>query len=187
MAIKQLKATLQAQSTVPGQTVTVAISVNNEVKFNQSIPETGPVAQNIPGPVDTFEFDIDVPVLDVFDDPEESTVILAISVTSSSGTIMIENLSNNFYFSAVQDPEDPEKFIPKAGTATDWRICQIVSQPLWNGVAILDRYNIEYNIGPIQVTGPGEVYIADGETVTFDLQVNKYNDTPPPPSPPPSS
>jgi len=50
---------------------------------------------------------------------------------------------------------------------------------MWNAVADLVRYNIEYNHGPIQITGPGEVLIYSNETVVFDVAVANFNNTVP--------
>lgn len=58
--------------------------------------------------------------------------------------------------------------------ANGFSVCNIVTQPLWNGESDLVRYDIRYNNGPEQITGPGEVLIQPGETVTFDISVPLY-------------
>jgi len=182
MATKQLKLTLQAQP-LGGSDVTVVVTVDGEVKFNQTVPEAGPIVLNQPNPNEYIEIDIDVPVLDVIDYANvPSTVTLPVSISSTNGAIKIDYFSDNFFLGWQESPPASNNFVQVAGTASTWHEpCEIVSQPLWNGEALLNRYNIEYNNGPAQVTGPGEILIENGETVTFDLKVNKFNDTIPVP------
>lgn len=171
MATKQLKITLQAQP--QGETdVTMVVSVNGTECFNQSVPALGPIVLNEPDPSESVQFDIDVPVLVANVDP---TVTYPVTVSCTNGSVKIEGFRDNFVvgFSQIANAR-------VAGNATTWSsFDNIVSQPLWNGQALLERYDISYNTGPNQVTGPGEILVLNGETVSFDLQINKYNNTVP--------
>jgi hypothetical protein len=170
MTTKQLKITLQAQP-ISGANVTCVISVNGTECFNQSVPECDPIVLNQTDPSETIQFDIDVPTWTAGN--TAPTVTYPVSIAVTNGSIKIENFSNNF---AARF--DPTANTVIAGSVDTWQgPNEIVSQPLWNGQALLERYDITYNRGPNQVTGPGEVLVQNGETVTFDLEIEKYNDT----------
>jgi len=161
MPTKQIKVIFQANPT-SDQDVTLQIAVDDETKFNQQVPAMGPAQQGIPDPTENIEFDLDMANATA----NAFFTNLAFSITAINGRAKIETLQANFTMTANL-----------AGYANGFVTCDIVSQPLWNGTALLERYNLEYNRGPEQITGPGEVQILAGETVTFDVQVPNWNDS----------
>jgi hypothetical protein len=173
MPNKTVKFTLQAEPN-GDQDVDVVITVDNVAVFGQTVPAVGPIELGVPDPHETFSFDLDVAASANVGATE--TRSFAISV--GNGTVKIENILCNFTATFAQ-VGNVYNFIP--GSANSFSICNIVSQPTWNGQAVPTRYNIEYNTGPIQVTGPGEVLILDSETSAFDVAVPAYNDSAPPP------
>jgi hypothetical protein len=181
MAIKQMKVALQVQPQGEAD-VEVSVTANGVQVFNQAVPECGPVVLNQPDPCEYVQFDIDVPVLapgnigGVESLPGEVPVDLAITCTN--GTIKIDYFSENFFLTTQPTGQPANTF---AGSANVWRDdpnykggpVRIISQPLWNGQAMLDRYNIDANEG----TGPGELLVGPGETLTLTVSVFKFNDT----------
>jgi hypothetical protein len=173
MATKQMNITFQVEN-APESTNTVEIALNGATVYTGSLPETGPIIGGDDGYTTTnITFDIDIPVATTTN--LKST--MAFSMVVAGGTVQIEDIATNYTFSAINNgtPEAPN-WSPVAGTDAEFAIINIVSQPMWNGVALLDRYNIEYNIGPIQITGPGEVLLYSNETVEFDIVVPNFND-----------
>jgi hypothetical protein len=173
MAIKQIRLRLQAQP-LAEQDVLLTVAIDGVERFRQTVPPCDPIVLDEADPSETIEFDLDVPVATANTDPR---ITSSVSVQCTDGDVKIEVFENNFCVASYPDPEKPNTWIQVEGTATDWEVCNIVSQPLWNGQALLDRYDIQYNLGPIQDTGPGEVLVLSGETVTFDIQINKFNDS----------
>lgn len=172
MPNKTIQFRLQAEPSA-AQDVNVLIAVDSVTVFNQPVPAAGPVQLHIPDPSEIFTFDLDVAASANVGVTE--TRNFSISVTN--GTAKIEQIEANF--TATQEQVgNVWNFVP--GSANSFSICNIVSQPTWNGEVDLIRYNIEYNNGPIQVTGPGEVLIMADETAVFDVAVPAYNDTAPP-------
>lgn len=174
MAIKQIKIALQAQPQGVAD-VGVSITANGVQAFNQAVPECGPVVLNEPDPCEYIEFDVDVPVLAPGNiggtESIPGWVPVTLNITCTNGTIKIDTFSENFSLTTQPIGQPKNTF---AGSANVWRgPCEILTQPLWNGVAILNRYNLEANQG----TGPGELVIETGETLTLDIAVNKFNDT----------
>lgn len=162
MPTKQVKITLQA-SPDAGQDVNLVVAVDGTTKINQAVPAVGPAEQGITDPSETVQFDLDVANATA----NVANTVCAFSITATNGRAKIETIATNF---TVQGNAVP-------GNATVFLTSNIVSQPLWNGQALLDRYDIAYNNGPIQITGPGEVLIESGETVTFDVAVQNFNDS----------
>jgi hypothetical protein len=177
MATKQMKIAFQVQNAL-GSSNTVEIALNGATVYTGTLPETGPVITGGESyTVTNITFDIDVPVLT---STGNATSTMTFSVAVTGATVQIEDIFTNYNvsFTNTGTAEAPV-YNPVAGTDTAFAFTNIVSQPLWNGVADLNRYNIEYNNGPTQVTGPGEVLIYSGETTTFDLAVASFNDTVP--------
>jgi len=165
----------------PGNTNTVEIALNNATVYTGSLPETGPIITGGDSyTLTNVTFDIDVPVTT----GNSVTTTMAFSAVVTGGTVQIEDIEANYSISSTNTGTEEEPvYTPVAGTADKFAIVNIVSQPLWNGVALVDRYNIEYNIGPIQITGPGEVLINGDETVEFNIEVPNFNSTLVPPAP----
>ena len=175
MTTKQIRMNFQVENNV-GQTNTVIVQLNGVTKFEGTLPETGPLILGGGSyTVTNITFDQDVADWAPTDmDP----VSIPLTVTVTGASISLENSEANYYRSSINTgtQEDPA-WIPVAGTADAYEICNIIEQPTWNGQALLDRYNIEYNNGPIQVTGPGELIIYSGETVQTVLAVARFNNS----------
>jgi hypothetical protein len=176
MATKQMNISFQVQN-APETTNTVEIVLNGATVYTGSLPETGPIITGGGSyDVTNINFNIDVPVATA----NSLTSTMTFSAAVAGGTVQIEDISTNYNVSWVNTgTEEAPAWAPVAGTNTAFAITNIVSQPMWNGVALLDRYNIEYNNGPIQVTGPGEVMAHSDETVGFNIAVANFNDTVP--------
>jgi len=176
MATKQMNISFQAENT-PGMTNTVEITLNSATVYTGSLPETGPlIVGDGSYTVNNITFDIDVPVATA----NSITSTAAFSMVVNGGSVLISDISTNYNVSWTNTgtPETPV-WEAVAGTNTEFAVTDIVSQPMWNAVADLVRYNIEYNRGPIQITGPGEVLIYSNETVVFDVAVANFNNTVP--------
>jgi hypothetical protein len=103
---------------------------------------------------------------------------MAFSVVVNGGSVLIEDIFTNYSYSVINTgTEEVPVWEVVAGTDTAFRITNIVSQPMWNGVALLDRYNIEYNNGPIQVSGPGAVLVDSNETAEFNVEIANFNNS----------
>jgi len=172
MPNKTVKITLQAEPT-GDQDVAVVITVDNVAVFNQTVPDVGPIELDVPDPSESFTFDLDVAA----SANVGATETHSFAITVANGASKIETISCNFV-ATQQQVGNVWNFV--AGSADNFVICDIVSQPTWNGNVLLDRYDIQYNRGPIQVTGPGEVLIENGEVAVFDVAVHAYNDSAPP-------
>lgn len=156
---------------------TVEITLGGETVYTGSLLNTGPIITNGDSHTTTnISFNIDVPVATA----NSSTSTMTFSAAVTGATVRIEGISTNYNVSWIDTgtTENPSSE-SVAGTDTAFAITNIVSQPRWNGEPDLARYNIEYNNGPIQVTGPGAVLIYNGETVEFDVAVANFNDTVP--------
>jgi hypothetical protein len=177
MATKQMNISFQVQN-APESTNTVEITLNGATVYTGSLPETGPIITTGDDSytVTNITFDIDTPVAT----QDNLTSTMAFSAVVTGGTVQIEDISTNYNYSKINTgTEAAPVWEPVAGINTVFAVTNIVSQPIWNGVADLGRYNIEYNNGPIQVTGPGEVMAYSDETVEFDVAVANFNDTVP--------
>ena len=162
MPTKQIAITLQAEP-LTDQDVVVSVSVDGITVFDQAVPAVGTAEQGQTDPNETFQFSLEVPSSAV---PGVQNRNFSISATN--GRAKIEKISSNFTRVGNGSTLEP-------GNAGSFVTCNVVSQPLWNGEALLDRYDISYNLGPAQVTGPGEILIEAGETVVFDMAVPLYN------------
>ena len=169
MATKQIKIDLQSQPTSTTDVI-LNISVDGTIVFNQTVPPAGPIQLNTSDPHESITFDLDMPESANLRATQNRTF----SITASNGHAKIRDISCNFTpASIISGPNDVNTFVP--GTANNYRGCDIVSQPLWNGQALIDRYNLADNPSG----EPGEVYIASGETVVFDVSVFLYNSSTP--------
>jgi hypothetical protein len=177
MATKQMNIAFQVQN-ASGSSNTVEIALNGATVYTGTLPETGPVIHGSGSyTVTNITFDIDVPVVEALGN---LTSTMAFSAAVTGATVQIEDITTNYNISFINTgTAETPVWDPVAGTDTAFTLSNIASQPMWNGVALLDRYNIEYNNGPTQVTGPGEVLIYSGETAAFDLAVASFNDTVP--------
>lgn len=180
MTIKQIGIIIS--QVMPEEESTLDLTVKINGNSNTVFPKT-----DISDPI-TFDVDVpDYPSPEPTFDPlvllensqaylKDAFVILPVELSCSNGAIVIANFTSNFngYYEFSQGTSIT-KSVWVTGSADKTQFVDIVSQPLWNGVAKKDRYDIEYNQGPAQVTGPGALYLAAGETATFDIKVPKYN------------
>ena len=170
MPIKQIKLTFQAMPTTD-QDVNISIAVDGSVKYDQTVPAVGTAIQGQTNPSAFVEFNLDVAAATANTQIKNHEF----SITATNGRAKIETIAANYAFNYHAGNAI-------AGTANVFSTCDIVSQPLWNGQALTDRYNIAVNRDPIEPTGPGEVLIESGETVVFTLAVPQFNDSLPLPS-----
>ena len=169
MPTKTVKFTLQAEPSAD-QDVSVHITVDNVTVFNQSVPAAGPVQLDVPNPSESFNFDLEVAASANVGATETRSFV----ITASNGMAKIENIQCNFN-ATYTTVGNVQTFLP--GSANSFAICNIVSQPTWNEIPDLTRYDIQYNNGPIQETGPVEVLINAGETASFDVAIFAFNDS----------
>jgi hypothetical protein len=176
MATKQMNISFQAENE-PESTNTVEITLNGVTVYTGSLPETGPIITGGGSyTVNNITFDIDVLVATA--NSLTSTMTFAAAV--AGGTVQIEDITTNYNVSWINTgTEEAPAWEAVAGTNTAFAVTNITSQPMWNGVALIDRYNIEYNYGPTQISGPGEVIVYSNETVGFNVAVANFNDTVP--------
>jgi len=176
MATKKMNISFQVKNTseIPN---TVEITLGGTTVYTGTLPETGPIITGSDShAVTNITFDIDVPVTTV----DSLTSNMAFTTTVTGASIQIEKITTNYNLSQINTgTQEAPVWEAVAGTDTAFAITNIVSQPLWNGVADLARYNIEYNNGPILFTGPGEVLLYNNETIGFDVAVANFNNSVP--------
>lgn len=175
MPTKQIKIKMQARADT-GQTTKLVVKIDGVVMFEDFVPETGEIVLDQENPNEFVSFDYDVPAANPTSDPPELTVTKPMEIYCQHGEIKVENIMANYTGRPENQgtEQDPQwQWVP--GNSDEFVTCDIVSQPLWNGEALLDRYNIVYNRGPDQITGPGEILIYNGETVVFDAAIPLYS------------
>jgi hypothetical protein len=169
MSTKQIKITYQVQN-LGGNLNNVTIQLGTTTLFAGSLEETGPVFQSSPPVTPQEEMTFDYDIVDWSGD-SDIFVTTPMSITVSGGTFMIDNVLANYSLQTVNvgTVETPVWQL-QAGTVDNFVILDILTQPLWNNEADLSRYN-----QPLNTTGPGQVLTYNGETVTFDIGVTKFN------------
>ena len=178
MSTKQIKITYQVQN-LGGNLNNVTIQLGTTTLFAGSLEETGGTVVQSDPPMEPWEemtFDYDI--VDVTD-TSDLFVTTPISIIVSGGTFMIDNVLANYSLRTVNvgTVETPVWQL-QAGTVDNFVTLDILTQPLWNNEADLSRYNLPLN------TAPGQVLTNNGETVTFDIGVTKFNNQVPlPPAP----
>jgi hypothetical protein len=175
MTTKQIRMAFQVENNA-GETTTVQVQLNGVIKFNGTLPETGPLI--IGGEsfsVTNITFDQDIAI---WASGNTTPVNTPLTVSVTGGSVVLERTDSNYNvtYTNTGTEEDPV-WVDSAGNADTYQPCNIVEQPTWGGEALLDRYNIEDNIGPVQVTGPGQVEVYSGETVETVLAIARYNDS----------
>lgn len=175
MTTKQIRMAFQVQNNA-GETNTVQVQLNGVVKFEGTLPETGPlVIGGDSATVTTITFD-----QDVADWASGNTAPVNASLTASvtGGSIVVQKTESNYnIIYANTGTEEAPVWVASAGNADTYQTCNIVGQPTWGGEALLDRYNIEYNNGPTQITGPGQLEVYSGETVETVLEIARFNNS----------
>lgn len=176
MPTKHITASLQAMGAL-GKTTRAIIKIDGQTKFDDYVENTG-ITIDHNDPSVSIIFDHDVPEIVapvVYPDPG-IFVTQTVEISAIDGTIKLNNLLANHsgVFLNQGTTEQPDwVWIP--GGVSENQIIDIISQPLWDGQALLIRYNIEYNQGPIAYSGPGEVVIYNGETVSFNVAMPKFS------------
>jgi hypothetical protein len=177
MTTKQIRMTFQVQNDT-GKTNTVQVQLNGVIKFEGTLPETGPLI--IGGDWDSYSLTNITFDQDVSDGSVENNapvnMPLTFSVTDGSVILQLTESNYNIRYTNTGTEEDPV-WVASAGDADTYHTCNIVEQPTWNSEALLDRYNIEYNNGPIQITGPGQVEVYAGETMQTMLAIPRFNNS----------
>jgi hypothetical protein len=176
MAIKQMKLTMQAVGNTESG-AELLVSIDGNTKIDQSVPSVGSADLGIVDPSEIVEFDIEVGsaqglsnLADIFAQETHS-----FSATATNGVIKIENISVNFNPEMTSNVGNILANVVSSG-ANGFSVVNIVTQPLWDGIADTAIYDIEMNNGPEQITGPGEVLIQAGQTVTFDITIPLFYD-----------
>lgn len=123
-------------------------------------------------PFSLAEFNIDVPD---FNNNYPTKTLKTCSIAVTGGRVMLVGVAqtNNPTFGPVPDWKNPGEFITGyiGGNPNFTVDYDIDTQPLWNGQAILDRYNINVNFGNY---GPGAVFLESGDICEFTLELWCY-------------
>ena len=145
----------------PGKTVNAIIFVNDVQKYSGTLADVSDVV--------TFDLDVADQPIPTFISPTsygQWVTPVAISITIENGTATLIPTKAN-YTSHLAD--QLITYVP--GSSSDYQSLWIASQPLWNGVADLDRYNFA-TMNP--ELGAIPIYI--NETVTFRLSMSLWAD-----------
>ena len=175
MALKPTEFRFQVAANGGSAQVNITYAANPVWSGNlaQTVPNLVPGHwDNDTTPVATAACSIDTPEV-VDNTPEQIDVLVTLSVTEGDVCLVGINQTNNPTWVTETDPQyNPPTRIVYAGGSPDFDdVWDIVTQPLWNGQALLDRYNIDDNFGK---TGPGTVYIKNGETCEFTARLWQY-------------
>jgi hypothetical protein len=171
MPTKQIKQKFQIASDDDVSTQ-VTVTANGSVVFSGKLNQTQSMIDFASVSVDTspsseITFDLDIPLLS---DAEQDNVSIPIEITCTDGDIALQSSWSNYSCYSQRDPDDATKYIPVIGTSAEYRACPINSIPLLNG-SQNPRYGTDDN---------PETYlliVKNGETVTFSISVNRYNDS----------
>jgi hypothetical protein len=170
MSTKQIKITYQVQN-LAGNLTNVTIQLGTTTLFAGSLEETGTVFQSKPPSEPYQEMSFDYDIVD-WSGNDDLFVTTPISIIVSGGTFMIDNVLANYSLQSVNiGTVEAPVWQLQAGTVDNFATLNILTQPLWNNEADLSRYNQALNTN----TGPGQVLTNNGETVTFDIGVTKFN------------
>ena len=171
MSTKQIKITYHVQN-LGGNLNNVTIQLGTTTLFSGSLTETGPVFQSAPPQESTGEITVDYDIVDWNND--EPCITTPKSITVTGGKFMIDDILANYNIQSTNTgTAEAPVWQFQAGTAAEFEGLSIESQPLWNGIADLVRYSQALN--QENNTGPGQVLTNNGETVTFDIDVTKFN------------
>jgi hypothetical protein len=160
MGTKQVQMSFSVTAN-PDQTVNAIVFVDDVQKY------AGPLS-NVSDVV-TFDLDVVNQQILTYVQPNyygQWVVPVAVSITIQNGSAtLIPTRANYTGHLANSD----SIYVP--GSSSDYQIVWIASQPLWNGVADLNRYNFE-------ITNPetGAIPIYNNETVTFQQSMTQWAD-----------
>lgn len=184
MALKPTQFRFQVVA-ADGSSVQANITMDGNVLWSGSLAHTTDTVVRKYGfgdtPYSTAACDIDMPVNGVNgaptdraqDDSQWQNKLITISV--SGGDVVLTGIAQRYNptFSEEPNPEgDPPTIIGYAGGNPDFSDkWNIITQPLWDGVPLLVRYDINQYLGH---SGPGCVTIMSGETCEFTAQLYNY-------------
>jgi hypothetical protein len=178
MAIKQIKQRFQVSSDDDVATQ-VTVTASGNVVFSGSLEQTTTAiipedVRNNTTPYAEIIFDLDVPV---YAAGQTDSVTVPMMFTCSGGNIALQGTWANYSLTFAQDPNDLNHWMPVPGTAVDFVMCDISTQPLVNGEIMPGRYDLNSNF---HVTGPGAMIMLAGETVTLGSYVPRFASPPAP-------
>jgi len=145
----------------PGKTVNAIIFVDDVQKYD------GPLA-NVSDVV-TFNLDVVDQQILTYVQPTyygHWVVPVAVSITIQNGSATLIPTKANYTGYLANNASI---YVP--GSAADYQGVRIASQPLWDGVADLNRYNF-----PITEPEVGAIPIYNNETVTFQHSMTQWAD-----------
>lgn len=175
MTTKQIRMAFQVENN-PGETNTVQVQLNGVIKFEGTLPETGPLIIG-GGSYSVTNITFDQDIADWASTALEP-VNMPLTVTATNGSIIVQATESNYNVIATNTgTEEAPVWVLSAGNADTYQVCNIVEQPTWGSEALLNRYDIEDNNGPVQVTGPGQLEVFSGETVETVLAIARFNNS----------
>ena len=148
----------------PGETVNAIVFVDDVQKY------AGPLANGS----DTVTFDLDVVDQQIltYVQPNHygqwiTPIAVAVTIENGSATLIPTKANYTGHIEYISDTS----IIYVPGSSSDYQILYIASQPMWNGVADLNRYNFS-------ITNPetGAIPIYSNETVTFQMSMTQWAD-----------
>lgn len=169
MATKNLKFFFQVDSADGTTPVNVTINGNlfslnhTRAEHDWSDDTTGAATATVAITADNF----------VVNQPDKPSTDVTIVV--SGGDVLLQKLQQDYTMLFTGDSESG--FTPTTSTEGDFTTngIDIISQPLFNGTADTERYDIAghtASTGNPADLGPGNLEMRDGETVTFTVQHN---------------
>lgn len=148
----------------PGETVNAIVFVDDVQKY------AGPLANG--SDVVTFDLDVINQQILTYIQPTDSgewitPVAMAVTIENGSATLIPTKANYTGHIEYISDTS----IIYVPGSSSDYQILRIASQPMWNGVADLNRYNFS-------ITDPetGAIPIYSNETVTFQMSMTQWAD-----------
>ena len=148
----------------PGEIVNAIVFVDDVQKYAGSLADGA----------DTVTFDLDVVDQQILTYVQPvpggqwiTPVAIAVTIENGSATLIPTKANYTGYIENI--PNISSTYVP--GSSSDYQILRIASQPMWNGVADLNRYNFS-------ITDPetGTVPIYSNETVTFQMSMTQWAD-----------
>jgi hypothetical protein len=162
MGTKQVQMSFSVAAN-PGETVNAIIFVDDVQKYD------GPLSDG--SATVAFELDVANQQILTYDQPGQSsqwTTPVAVSITIENGTVTLFPSKAN-YTGYIQNSQTSSIYVP--GSSSDYQGLWFASQPMWNGVADLSRYDFA-NTTP----ETGALEIKNNETVTYQLSMTQWAD-----------
>jgi hypothetical protein len=182
MGTKQVQMEFQVVAD-DGVSANVTVTVNGVQKFSGALAQT---VTELPGqvyydqtPFSLVQFDLDIDnQASPFPGPSVNgqwITLEDITITVTGGDVVLQETEANY--TAVPQVITPPPTTPPTttivtpGNADNFESLSIGSQPLWNGVALTDRYNFDANTG----TGSGSLILYNNETVAYQVGMTLYS------------